>query len=126
MMERDEFDLGLDILDRQLLDSAGQPCGKVDDLLIDTGSPSGPVVTHILTSPGALGPRLRGFFGKLIVVAWRRLHPSEDPQPIAIEWAKVAKIDSAVHLNVLRDEEGLTRSEQWAGDLVIGRIPGAA
>jgi hypothetical protein len=36
----------------------------------------------------------------------------------------VARFDFAVHLTVQRHEAGLTRSEDWALEHVISRIPG--
>ena len=124
----DTVEVALDILDRQLLDISGKPCGKVDDLLLEfpDESPSRPpVVTHILVSPGALAPRVRGIIGKVMLAVWRRLHPDKDPKPVAIAWSLVEKVDTDVHLMVLRGEAGLMRSEDWARDNFIGRIPGA-
>lgn len=121
LVTQDTLDLGLDLLDRQLLDSSGEPCGRVDDLELDDGG-AAPIVTAILVNPGALGPRL-GVMGKIVVAIWRRLHDLGNPQPIRLPWNVVAKVDSAVHLSVNRDEAGLTRSEQWA-QKILARVPG--
>jgi sporulation protein YlmC with PRC-barrel domain len=119
---KDTLDLGLELLDRQLLDNAGEPCGRVDDLELELND-EGLFVTAILTNPGAFGVRIGGRMGRTIVNIWRRLHDLADPQPIRLPWSAVAKIDSAVHLNVDRDSAGLTRSERWARTY-LERIPG--
>jgi sporulation protein YlmC with PRC-barrel domain len=118
------IELGLELLDRQLLDSEGVPCGNVDDLELDDGGDGGPVVTAILVSPGALGPRIGGLIGRVMLATWRRLHPDAQPSPIRIPWEAVQKADYAVHLTVQRHEAGLTRSEDWAYERVISKIPG--
>lgn len=120
---KDTFELGLEILDRQLIDSEGEPCGKVDDIEMDYDGSGPPVVTAILTNPGALGPRV-GVAGKMMRAVWRRLHPDRDPKPIPIGWDLVAKIDFAVHLTVQREEAGLMRSEHWAYETILSKIPG--
>lgn len=123
LIHEDAIELGLEILDRQLLDSEGEPCGKVDDLELDYDGSGRPVVAAILTNPGALAPRL-GLAGKLMHALWHRLHPDKHPSPIRLGWELVAKIDFAVHLTVQRREAGLTLSEDWAYDRVLAKVPG--
>ena len=120
-----------EILDRQLLDSEGMPCGKVDDLQLDflpgdDPRSDGPVVTHILTNPGALANRLSRPTKAIVRTVWSVLRPDEDPQPQAIPWKAVHKLDYAIHLGIHRDEAGLMRSENWVRRNIIGRIPGAS
>lgn len=122
----DTIDLGRQLLDKQLLDSEGQPCGKVDDLVFDVEGSGRPVMTSILVGPGALGDVLPGWPGRVMRAVWKRLHPNKDPQPIAIPWADVERVDYAVHLTVQREEAGLTVSEDWARELIISKIPGAS
>lgn len=120
------YDLGLDVLDRQILDSENTKCGNVDDIELDftDGRGKPPVVTAILASPGAWGPRLRRF-GGAVVALWRRLHPHLDPKPLRIEWGEVAKLDYAIHLRSTAEELGLTRAEDWVRERIISKIPGA-
>jgi sporulation protein YlmC with PRC-barrel domain len=92
----ESIDIGLGILDHQLVDSEGRRCGKVDDLEIAGIAEGRPVVAEIL-----VGRR-------------RRVH---------VPWERVEKVDSAVHLKgtarELRLGRGDDRARRW-----VGRIPG--
>ena len=78
------IDLGLGLLDHQIVDSDGRRCGKVDDLELSGISEGRPVVTELL-----VGRR-------------RRVH---------VPWEAVAKVDSAVHLKREAKELRLGRGE---------------
>ena len=93
----DAIDLGLGLVDHQLVDSDGRRCGKVDDLEL-TGTREGrPQVAEIL-----VGRR-------------RAVH---------VPWEEVAKVDSGVHLRRTAEELRLGRGDVWARKLVAW-IPGA-
>jgi sporulation protein YlmC with PRC-barrel domain len=93
----DAIDLGLGLVDHQLVDSDGRRCGKVDDLEL-TGIREGrPQVAEIL-----IGRR-------------RAVH---------VPWKEVAKVDSGVHLRRTAEELRLGRGDVWARKLVAW-IPGA-
>ena len=53
------LDLGLGILDHQLLDSEGRRCGNVDDLEIEGGPGETPRVVAILSGPDVWRSRSR-------------------------------------------------------------------
>src|SRR5437899_3192579 len=92
---RHTVDIGLDLLDRQLQDKDGLMAGKVDDLeLTLTGEGSGPpVLTAILSGPGALAPRL----GRPAVwIATRRLRLARRRDPSRIAFGAVASIGTDV------------------------------
>ena len=63
-LSRAEFDIGLHVLDHQLLDKNGRRCGNVDDLAIEGGPGETPEVVAILVGPGYWGPRA-GWIGRL-------------------------------------------------------------
>ncbi len=111
MSEEDTVLLGLEVLDRQLIDCDGRLCGKVDDLVLegpsDRAHGSGPVVTHILAGPGALGDRLHGWMGRIARMTWRRINPDVETSSIELPWSLVAKVDREVHLTVSSQEAGL-------------------
>jgi sporulation protein YlmC with PRC-barrel domain len=128
-MPEDTVLLGLDVLDRQLIDSDGRLCGKVDDLVLEKPSDqergSAPVVTHILAGPGALGDRLHGWMGRIARMTWRRINPDVETSSIQLPWSVVAKVDREVHLTVSSREEGLEDVEDWVSAHLISKIPGA-
>ncbi|HTJ73767.1 MAG TPA: hypothetical protein VL337_00225 [Acidimicrobiales bacterium] len=122
------LDAGLSLLDRQILDRDGRLSGKVDDLELTPpeGDGSGPpVVTAILSGPGALARRLRGSVGAWLESVHSRLHPSAEPGPARIPFGVVKEIAATVGLSVRKDDLELSRFEDWTRDHIIGRIPGA-
>jgi hypothetical protein len=115
-LSREEFDIGLHVLDHQLLDKNGRRCGKVDDLAIEGGPGEVPEAVALLVGPGYWGARA-GWLGKL--AGW-----VGGGSRNRIDWAEVAKVDSAVHLKHEATELGLGRGD----DLVrryLEKIPGA-
>lgn len=111
-----EFDIGLHVLDRQLLDKDGRRCGNVDDLAIEGGPGEVPEVVAILVGPGYWGPRA-GWIGRL--AGW-----IGGGGRVRLDWSEVAKVDSAVCLK--RDATSLSLG---AGDdrlrPYLEKIPGA-
>ena len=90
------IDLGLGLLDHQIVDCEGQRCGKVDDLELAGVRDGRPVVAELL-----VGRR-------------RKVH---------VPWEVVAKVDSAVHLKVraaeLRLGRGDDRVRPWFAKLPL-------
>jgi sporulation protein YlmC with PRC-barrel domain len=111
-----EFDIGLHVLDHQLLDKNGRRCGNVDDLAIEGGAGEVAEVVAILAGPGYWGPRA-GWIGRL--AAW-----VGGGGKVRVDWSAVEKIDSAIHLK--RDAPSLGLG---AGDdrlrPYLAKIPGA-
>ena len=89
-MTRTEFDIGLHILDHQLLDKNGRRCGNVYDLAIEGGVGEEPEVVAILAGPGYWGPRA-GWIGRL--AGW-----IGGGGKVRVDWSEVEKIDSAIRL----------------------------
>jgi hypothetical protein len=109
-----EIDLGLGVLDHQLVDSQGRNCGNVDDLEF-TGLATGePEVAEILCGGNAW--RNRGFFGRLAAaVSGNAVH---------VPWSEVAEVSSVVKLKRTAPELRLGRGDDRAATL-IDWIPGA-
>jgi sporulation protein YlmC with PRC-barrel domain len=105
-----EIDLGLGVLDHQLVDSQGRNCGNVDDLEL-TGLATGePEVAEILCGGN------RGFFGRLAAaVSGNAVH---------VPWSEVAEVSSVVKLKRTAPELRLGRGDDRAATL-IDWIPGA-
>jgi sporulation protein YlmC with PRC-barrel domain len=123
--------IGFDLLDRQILDVAGEAVGKVDDLELTVGDDGAPRIAALLVGPQALGRRLGGRLGRWVSGAAGRLHPAENPDPMRIPWSVVAQREhpveagSAVRLTVRRELLTEPALEQWLREHLIGRIPGA-
>jgi sporulation protein YlmC with PRC-barrel domain len=113
----------LHLLDRQVVDHrTGRMVAKVDDVELDLDGPV-PVVTALLSGPGAWGARLPGVLGRGVTGIHRRLHPAEDPDPTRIDWSHVVEIDSAVHVD--RKDLGPQALGRWLDEHFVNRIPGA-
>ncbi len=118
------IDAALGMLDRQLLDKDGRPAGKVDDLeLEEQGDGSPPVVVAILSGPGALARRLGGRLGGWVESVHRRL--ADDPEPARVPFGVVNRVTTVVELTVSIDDLAVNRFEEWVGEHVIAKIPGA-
>jgi hypothetical protein len=111
----EQVDLGLGILDHQLLDVDGRRCGNVDDLELGDIRERPPKVEAILAGPPVW--RGRGLLGRLAAsVACGRT--------ARIPWSEVDRVDSGVRLKKAAREYGLGRGDDRARKLVAW-IPGA-
>jgi sporulation protein YlmC with PRC-barrel domain len=110
-----DLDLGLGLLDHQLLDSDGRRCGNVDDLELEGVGEGEPRVTAILSGPPVW--RGRGVLGRL--ASW-----IASGDTVRVPWEEVERIDAGVHLRKtcreLRLGRGDDRARPW-----IERIPGS-
>ena len=93
----DRLDIGLRVLDHQVLDCDGRRCGKVDDVAIEGG-------------PGEQAEVTALFVGR------RR--------PVRVPWSEVADVNSAVQLRGRAEEYGLGRGDDIVRPW-IERVPGA-
>ena len=78
-----------------------------------------------LSGPGASAGRVGGRIGTWIAVLHRRLHEEHEPDPARVPFELVAGIHEEIELRVPRSELESNRSEEWAWDVVVSRIPGA-
>jgi sporulation protein YlmC with PRC-barrel domain len=110
-----EIDLGLGILDHQVVDSDGRRCGKVDDLELEGIGSGSPRVSEFLVGPRAL--RDRGRIGRLVAALARS-------QVVHVPWEDVEEVDAAVRVRRRAAELRLGRGDDsvraW-----VERIPGA-
>jgi sporulation protein YlmC with PRC-barrel domain len=120
------LDAGLQLLDRQLVDSQGRLAGKVDDLELAFPEGGGPPrVVAILAGPGALSRRLGGRLGGWLERLSNRLRGGDERRPARIPFAAVAAIDSAVRLAETKDRLETDALEAWTRQHLIAKIPGA-
>ena len=111
-----EIDIGLQVLDRQLLDKDGRRCGNVDDLAIEGGAGEVPEVVALLVGPG-YWPQRAGLIGRL--AGW-----IGGGRSVRVPWNDIRKLDSAVELKRSATELGLGRGDDRLRPY-LGKIPGA-
>lgn len=122
----DPLPLVLRLMDHQLVGPDDQLLGNVDDLQLQELD-GDLVVTGLLSGPAALAGRQGGRLGGWVTAIWRRLHPTDDPQPAVVPLEEVQRLDSAVHVSaaatrVLEQNAGL---ERWLRTYLVSRLPGA-
>ena len=105
MSSPEELDLGLGLLDHQLVDCDGRRCGNVDDLELEGISEGQPQVKAILVGPPVW--RGRGWLGRLASAI-------ATGDTVRVPWEEVDKIDSAVHLKKTAQELRLGRGDDKA------------
>ena len=120
-------DVGLHVLDRQILDRDGRHAGTVDDLeLAPPESGEGPpIAVAILSGPGALSLRLGGHIGRLLAgLAVRLADPDHEP-PARVPFGVVKEISDHVELSVAKADLPVGRFEAWVRERLIAKLPGS-
>ncbi|HEU5279573.1 MAG TPA: hypothetical protein VFU26_11800 [Gaiellaceae bacterium] len=110
------IDLGLNVLDHQLLDAEERRCGKVDDLALEGGPGEQLELVAILAGPGVWRTRA-GLVGRL--ASWLG-----GGGRTRIPWEEVAHVGSHVSLRKRAQELGLGRGDDRMRPY-IEKIPGA-
>ena len=112
------LDARLHLLDRQLIDDAGEPVGIVDDLDLDGVAVGGDI------APGTPAPRVSGILTGQVLAT--RIFGGQPPrarmQPPP--WRLVAKLGTVVQLSPTDQPIDGLWLEHWLRDHLIGRIPG--
>jgi sporulation protein YlmC with PRC-barrel domain len=122
----DPLRINFHLVDRQIVDTHGDPVGKVDDVELAVDPDTGRIrVTNIVCGMHILGDRIGGRFGGWMAAIARRLHPDDDPRPMRIDVRTVTEIGSAVMIGVARETLLTPPLEQWLDDHLIDKIPGA-
>lgn len=119
------IDVHLDLLDKQVVDSDGRMCGKVDDVELTSQGGGAVLVTALLVGPIALAPRFGGRMGTWLASLARHTAGDLDRPPHSVAMAHVIEIDSVIKLDVTRFDLDLVQGDQWVADHIIGRLPGA-
>jgi hypothetical protein len=117
MAKRELVDLGLMLLDRQLLDSGGRRCGKVDDLEIEGAPGAEAKVSAIVSGPAAWSSGSRG---PLAWLAARVAHADA----VRIELDKVESGGAVIELRSSAEELGLGQGDDRAARWLRG-LPGS-
>jgi hypothetical protein len=112
----DTVDLGLHVLDHQLLDSEERRCGNVDDLALEGGPGAELEVVAIMCGPRVWRARA-GLLGRL--AAW-----IGGGGMVRVPWEEVADVGAHVKLRKRAEELGLGRGDDRLRPF-IARIPGS-
>jgi hypothetical protein len=112
----EELDIGLGVLDHQLLDSESRRCGNVDDLAIEGEPGKQAEVVAILSGPDVWRERA-GLLGRIAARIGRGGR-------VRIRWNEVAGIESHVRLKKKASDYGLGRGDDRARPW-IEWIPGS-
>ncbi|WP_089008270.1 hypothetical protein [Micromonospora viridifaciens] len=117
--------LAKQLLDRQIVDRDGRLVGRVDDLAFAVDAEGFPYVDCLLTGPAALGDRIGGRVGRILVAVVRPF--SDDPRvpPLRIPLTQVARVGSAVWLRCSAADLPPAPGETWLRRHLVDRIPGA-
>ncbi|MGC5019432.1 hypothetical protein [Micromonospora sp. DT47] len=117
--------LGRQLLDRQIVDSEGRLVGKVDDVEFAVDAEGFPYVAYLLTGQGALGQRIGGRVGRVLVALAARFTDDPPAPPLRIPIVDVERVDSTVRLRAGAGELPPPPVETWLRRHLIDRIPGA-
>ncbi|MEV6909299.1 hypothetical protein [Amycolatopsis sp. NPDC051071] len=113
------------LLDRQIIDPAGQKMGKVDDVEFDVDEHGRTTITALLIGQQPLGERIGGRLGQWISALAHRMRSDSDPGPLRIPFDDVIEVDSEITIGLRRELFDTPPLERWLRDRIIGRIPGA-
>lgn len=114
-------DLGLHLLDRQVVDTQGEPVGKVDDVEI---SDEGYVVA-LLLGPQALAGRLGGLLGSWLQFWSEALTRERTFEPGRVGVDLVVDYGREIQVARSRADLRVQRNEDRFRDYLVARIPGA-
>jgi sporulation protein YlmC with PRC-barrel domain len=105
-----------ELLDHELVDSEGVPCGVVDDVMLD-GGPGAPLrVVALIVGPGGWLPRLPSWVGGLLRHVVHATH-------VRVPWSAVAHVGERIELASTASELGLGVADRRIGR-ILARIPG--
>ncbi|MBY8875224.1 hypothetical protein K7640_25665 [Micromonospora sp. PLK6-60] len=117
--------LAKQLLDRQIVDSDGRLVGRVDDIAFAVDDDGFPYVACLLTGQGALGQRIGGRIGRILVAVADRFVDDPPVPPLRIPLDQVAHLGSAVRLRCPASALPPSPVESWLRRHLIDRIPGA-
>jgi sporulation protein YlmC with PRC-barrel domain len=118
--------VALKLLDRQMLDRNGRPCGKVDDLELEPLVEGGPLhVTALRAGPGTLLTRLGARRAGRWLERVAAISSDGPGDPCRIPIQDVRDIGNHLTLSVDASELGTHLVERWTRDHLIEHIPGA-
>src|ERR1700732_1729328 len=118
------MELGLEVLDQQVIDRNGELMGKVDGIMLELRKGHPARVASLVIGGGTAARRIPPRWAEWLL-RWRRRWGPKDDQPLEIPWSKVLKIGIDVQVDVDAKRTPAWAWENWLRDHIIGRIPGA-
>ncbi len=120
------LDLGLRLLDHQLVDKDDALLGNVDNAVLRDDAGQLTVTGVVIGTPG-LAPRIGGRPGRWMLAGWHRLRPQAHPQPTVVSMEHVMEISATVQIDDVGAEMAADGAvlERWLRYNLISRIPGA-
>jgi sporulation protein YlmC with PRC-barrel domain len=116
--------LGLAVLDQQVIDRHGELMGKVDGIVLELREGKPPRVDRLVIGGGTAARRVHPRFAAWLL-HWRRRWGPKHDQPLEIPWSQVLKIGIDVKVDVDAEPTPALAWEHWVRDHIIARIPGA-
>jgi sporulation protein YlmC with PRC-barrel domain len=117
--DRQLIDLGFMLMDRQLIDSKGRRCGKVDDLDLEGGPGEEATVVAVVSGPDAWRAGKHGPIGWITA----RLFGGSDETAL-VHLDTIDEIGPVIKLKLPAAELGLGHGDEHTAEF-IRRIPGA-
>jgi sporulation protein YlmC with PRC-barrel domain len=111
------IDLVHELLDHELVDVNGTPCGVIDDIELTGGIGERLRVTALLIGPGASGPRLP----RLVAWAVARLFST---RRVRVPWDQIDTISERIVLRTTGASLGLGKLDRKVGRW-LARLPGS-
>src|SRR2546423_1687476 len=112
-----------DVLDKQLVDRDGCPCGRVDGIGLEIGE-GPPRVAFLESGPGTLARRLGRWPARL--AAWIARRGPRHGRPYRVPWRRVLTVGKEVTIDLDAQRSRLLAGEQWLRRHVMDRTVGGA
>jgi sporulation protein YlmC with PRC-barrel domain len=117
-MRRDVLDVALEVLDHEVVDVSGVPCGVVDDVELAGGAGKPLRAVALLIGPGAVATRFPWPFNTLV----RRMFGGSQ---VRVPWAQIADVAERITLRETAQSYGLGVLDRKLGR-ILSRIPGSS
>lgn len=119
------MEINRELLDRQIVDRHGRLVGKVDDLEFALDDDGVPYLRSILVGQIALGRRVGGPLGRLLIALVHRVSGGAPSPARLIPFRLVDAVGSAVLLRVAAADLPEPPMERGLRERFISRIPGS-
>jgi sporulation protein YlmC with PRC-barrel domain len=113
-------------MDQGIVDSVGERCGRVDDVVVEDVFDRPPRITALLSGGGVKSQLMWKPLHRFSLWLHVLLGVARPVQPVEVRWEQVERVDDDVILKAPCKTIGLNRLNRAAAERFIGRIPGAS